>query len=1105
MEHARGAWSARLAARPDCVAFAADSERAVAELSLYLEEHFRRLPARAIYDHVVPEEATLEHYSVALQPPVTQLTGAYAKRRISTTEVDFDVISIQAAGGAKWMMVPVLCHIFYLSVEDVERPDEAVSRELQRRVAAAEVDGASFLDLLPPHAIELRRIQVWVDRQLEQAGTEALKVDHEAASKLLASIGRRVEPNREPPRHRERELGLLRISLEGVTRASVVVVGSEGSGKSTLLRAVLGAPEFPHPVFATSGAELVAGQSGFGQLEERLLQVAEAASALDAVLYFEQLDDVFAGKPGSHEEMAALLLRFVDEGRLRLVGEMSPEAYDRLRLHHSSFFAALQRLNCEGLSPEQSLDVIRAESTSRAARGEPSLALGVDELLIALLDRYEPYRALPGKAVAFFNEMSAARRAEPREDGSLLMDRDDAYRCLSLRSGVPELLLREDRRMRIQEVQSFLHRFLVGQTEAVRFVAETVCSVKAGLQPASKPIASFLFVGPTGVGKTELAKALARFLFGSAERMARFDMSEYADPYAAERLIRGTAEQDGVLTRRVREQPFCVLLLDEIEKADTAVFDLLLQILGDGRLSDARGRVAYFHNCIVIMTSNLGAGRRMTPGLLALKASARAHTLSSVHEHFRPELVNRLDRIVVFEALSTAQILDVAHVTTSRIAAREGLEERSVRLWVSDSALRQTALAGYSEVYGARGLRRHIERELVSPVATLLSELGQSAHGCLVSVEQKPVLGRQELAAQLGERELSTALSQLERGTLVFRTFSRGSRMRTPELGPVLRISNFRRQVRAWQLLAPIQEADERRAEVLARVGGTQAQRRKRRRPQLTSAELQRLLVEHAQLDRLLSPLARERQTLELLEEEAVQATSEGGEAELLLSDALASYAEFQRALVPALLALNTDSEVSLVIHRLKGVHGCALLSLSLLRAARKRGWAAQAHLPRPRTGWAAALAGESFLQKHADISSGNGWERILVRLRGHSAGALLSFLLGRYAYQLEEFEEEGELLVTLAAPRYSVTSEELDESWGSLSASERKVADHLPLHLELVSGSPFIETQQAPRHAIESVFDHWEEIIFDRLIDTVEGGDGFLPSEPEASEGSES
>ncbi|HYJ61921.1 MAG TPA: AAA family ATPase, partial [Actinomycetota bacterium] len=298
---------------------------------------------------------------------------------------------------------------------------------------------------------------------------------------------------------------------------------------------------------------------------------------------------------------------------------------------------------------------------------------------------------------------------------------EDVAEVVAAWTGIPVARLMEGEMQKLVHLEEHLHQRVVGQEEAVNAVANAIRRSRAGLQDPNRPIGSFLFLGPTGVGKTELARALAQYLFDDERAIVRIDMSEYQERHAVSRLMGAPPgyvgyEEGGQLTEAIRRRPYSVVLLDEIEKAHGDVFNVLLQLLDDGRLTDGQGRTVDFRNTIVIMTSNLGSAVFQDEGLSPEKR--REEILEDVRGFFRPEFVNRVDEIVVFEPLDRDDIRRIVDIQVGLLAAR--LADRKLTMDLTEEALAYLANAGYDPAFGARPLRRLIQRELQDPLALAL-------------------------------------------------------------------------------------------------------------------------------------------------------------------------------------------------------------------------------------------------------------------------------------------------------------------------------------------------------------------------------------------------
>jgi ATP-dependent Clp protease ATP-binding subunit ClpB len=322
-------------------------------------------------------------------------------------------------------------------------------------------------------------------------------------------------------------------------------------------------------------------------------------------------------------------------------------------------------------------------------------------------------------------------------------------------TGIPVSKMLEGERDKLLRMEDELHKRVIGQSEAVRAVSDAIRRARAGLSDPNRPSGSFLFLGPTGVGKTELCKALADFLFDSTDALVRIDMSEFMEKHSVARLIGAPPgyvgyEEGGYLTEAVRRRPYSVILLDEVEKAHPDVFNVLLQVLDDGRLTDGQGRTVDFRNCVIVLTSNLGSQLIQEASSIGGEegyTQIKAAVMGVVQAQFRPEFINRLDEIVVFRPLEQTQIRQIARIQTAGLAKR--LAERQLRLVISDAALDLLGQAGFDPVYGARPLKRAIQQQLENPLARQILE-GRYAAGETVTIDVQGgqlVFGRNPAAA----------------------------------------------------------------------------------------------------------------------------------------------------------------------------------------------------------------------------------------------------------------------------------------------------------------------------------------------------------------------
>jgi ATP-dependent Clp protease ATP-binding subunit ClpC len=523
------------------------------------------------------------------------------------------------------------------------------------------------------------------------------------------------------------ELDAAAKLLERSPPPSILLVGDPGVGKTTwvyrLARKLLvqrrekSRRQVPR-LWSTSTDKILAGMKFLGMWQERCLDLVKELSHEGDYLFVGSLLPLLREQPDG-TSIADVFAPALRSEEISLIAECTEAELIAAERRAASFVACFQIVRIAELAPA-SVPGLLAEYEQRK---DPRVTLhpAGKKRLVQHLSMFRRDVAFPGKAIRFYDWLS--QESEGREvrgdSGPRVLYPRDVSAAYARYSGLPIELIADEVPAGAKEIAAGLTARVIGQDTACATAARVLARFKAGLDDPERPSGTLLFVGPTGVGKTELAKELTRAMFGDESRMVRLDMSEYALPGSARRLLE-VGPGLTTLCQRVRQEPLSLVLLDEIEKACPEVFDVLLALLGEGRLTDEEGRLVDFRMTLIVMTSNLGVADTRAVGFGESDATSSA-SLARVREHFRPELWNRIDHVVPFRALDRGDVLRIVDLELVKVQARTGLLRKSLRLVVTPEARALLAELGYHPTRGARPLKRVIEELVITPIAARIA------------------------------------------------------------------------------------------------------------------------------------------------------------------------------------------------------------------------------------------------------------------------------------------------------------------------------------------------------------------------------------------------
>ncbi|MCQ2362856.1 MAG: AAA family ATPase [Acidaminococcaceae bacterium] len=564
----------------------------------------------------------------------------------------------------------------------------------------------------------------------------------ENPEQILAQYGRNLnqavqEGQSDPVIGREKEVERLMQILCRRTKNNPVLIGEAGVGKTAVAEGLAqkivkgDVPDFlkDKVVFSLEMGMLLAGAKYRGEFEERLAEVIDALESKgNIILFIDEIHTIIgAGSVQGSLDAANMLKPALARGRMQIIGATTTNEYRKYFERDAALERRFQPVLVEVPDVAKAKDMLLGSRSRYEKFHNLEITAEAIRAAVELSDRYIMDRNLPDKAIDVIDEACARVRMGGR---ARKVEGQDVAEVVSNWTGIPVGKISEDETKRLLKLESRLHERIIGQDRAVETLAKAIRRSRSGLKDAKRPVGAVLFLGPTGVGKTELAKTLAEELFGDERAMLRFDMSEYMEKHTASRLLGAPPgyvgyEEGGQLTEQVRKHPYSVVLLDEIEKASPDIFNVLLQIMEDGRLTDGQGRTVDFRNVVLIMTSNAGAQKLMNSNPLGFTPSKETElqnrkdlVMGEVRHLFRPEFLNRLDEIVVFDPLGDKELKKIVKLLLADLNRR--MAETGFSVELKPKALEKVLAEGRNEKYGARPLRRALRKLIEDPLSDLI-------------------------------------------------------------------------------------------------------------------------------------------------------------------------------------------------------------------------------------------------------------------------------------------------------------------------------------------------------------------------------------------------